>query len=104
MVGIDRDRPLDAAVGAETIVLAAPVDANIRILAEHGHRFSASVITDVGSTKRTTMAAARAAGLTNFVAGHPMAGGATSGPGEARADLFDGKVWFLLPGEAVRAR
>jgi prephenate dehydrogenase len=26
-----------------------------------------------------------------------MAGAASSGPGEARADLFDGKPWFLIP-------
>ena len=94
---IDRGEPLDAAVGAETIVLAAPVDANISILTTHGHRFTASVITDAGSSKSATIAAARAQGLSNFVGGHPMAGAASSGPGEARADLFDRKTWFLFP-------
>ena len=94
---IDRDQPLDSASGAETIVLAAPVDVNIRFLTEHGRRFAASVITDVGSSKRATIAAARAQGLTNFVGGHPMAGAASSGPAESRGDLFDDKPWFLFP-------
>lgn len=94
---VDRGQPFDAAVDAETIVLAAPVDINIGILRTHGHRFAASVVTDVGSTKSATIAAARALGFSNFVAGHPMAGAASSGPGEARADLFDAKTWFLFP-------
>ena len=32
--------------------------------------------------------------------GHPIAGGTSTGPGEARADLFDGRTWFLLSGSA----
>ena len=94
---IDRDQPLDAAVDADTIVLAAPVDANISIITTHGRRFASSVVTDAGSSKRATITAARAQGLSNFVGGHPMAGAASSGPGEARADLFDGNPWFLFP-------
>ena len=29
-----------------------------------------------------------------------MAGGSTAGPGEARADLFDGRPWFIVSGGA----
>jgi prephenate dehydrogenase len=94
---VDRDQPLDPVTGAETIVLAAPVDVNIRILTEHGRRFATSVITDCGSSKHATIVAARAVGLANFVGGHPMAGAASSGPGEARADMFDDRPWFLFP-------
>jgi prephenate dehydrogenase len=97
ITAIDRDQPLDPAIGAETIVLAAPVEANIRIITERGRRFATSVITDVGSSKRATIAAARAQGLSNFIGGHPMAGAASSGPAEARADLFDSNPWFLFP-------
>jgi prephenate dehydrogenase len=43
------------------------------------------------------VAAARAAGLSRFVGGHPMAGGATSGPSGAKEDLFDGRSWFIVP-------
>jgi prephenate dehydrogenase len=97
ITGIDRRQATEAAEGAETIVLAAPVDANIEILTTHGRRFASSVITDVGSSKRATIAAARAQGLSNFVGGHPMAGAASSGPADARADMFDGRPWFLFP-------
>jgi prephenate dehydrogenase len=97
VTAVDRGQPIDAAIGAETIVLAAPVDANIAILTEHGRRLGRSVITDVGSTKRATIAAARAAALSTFVGGHPMSGTAASGAGESRADIFDGQPWFLVP-------
>jgi prephenate dehydrogenase len=34
-----------------------------------------------------------------FVGGHPIAGAETSGVEHARADLFDGAVWYLTPHE-----
>jgi prephenate dehydrogenase len=58
------------------------------------------VVLDTGSTKRTIVAAAHAAGLSRFVGGHPMAGAATSGPAGASAGLFDGRPWFLVRGSA----
>jgi prephenate dehydrogenase len=39
------------------------------------------------------MLAAAKAALPHFVGGHPLAGGTSAA--EARADLFDGKPWFL---------
>ena len=38
-----------------------------------------------------------------FVAGHPVAGGTSGGPGRASADLFDGAVWFLTPSPTAEA-
>jgi prephenate dehydrogenase len=85
-------------------VLAAPVDAIIDLLP----RLAAVVkpdalVVDTGSTKRTIMIAAAMSGLRHFVGGHPMAGGATSGPGAARADLFDASTWFLTNPDAPAA-
>jgi prephenate dehydrogenase len=97
LIEIDRGDPLDTVASAEIVLLAAPVDAIIDILRHHGQHFGQAVITDTGSTKRSIVAAARAAGLTNFVGGHPMAGAASSGPADARADMFDDKPWFLVP-------
>ena len=51
-------------------------------------------MTDVGSTKR---ALAAALDDHRLVPGHPLAGGASGGPGRATADLFDGATWFLTP-------
>ncbi|HLM09985.1 MAG TPA: prephenate dehydrogenase/arogenate dehydrogenase family protein [Thermoleophilaceae bacterium] len=52
------------------------------------------VVSDVGSTKE---ALARELDDPRFVGGHPIAGAETSGVESARADLFDGAVWYLTP-------
>lgn len=87
----------------DLIVLGVPVPVMPELMeriARHGTR---AVVTDVGSTKRGVMRAAEAAGLTTFIGGHPMAGGERPGAGEARADLFAGKPWLLVPGSAGTA-
>lgn len=56
------------------------------------------LVTDVGSTKRVIVDAARVRpGSLAFIGGHPMAGAAQGGLDHARADLFDGKPWLLTP-------
>ena len=54
------------------------------------------VVTDVGSTKRTVVAAADDP---RFVGGHPLAGAETAGVRHARPDLFEGATWYLTPTE-----
>ncbi|MDQ4048701.1 MAG: prephenate dehydrogenase/arogenate dehydrogenase family protein [Actinomycetota bacterium] len=54
------------------------------------------VVTDVGSIKRGIL---EAAPDPRFVGGHPVAGAETAGVEHARADLFDGAVWYLTPSE-----
>jgi prephenate dehydrogenase len=82
------------------VVLATPVDAILDIIPRLCALTPNARITDTGSTKRAIMAAAREAGLKNFVGGHPMAGSEHHGPDAARADLFDARPWFLI-GEAA---
>jgi prephenate dehydrogenase len=65
-------------------------------LAAHPDR----LVTDIGSLKRDPAATAALAGLREFVGGHPMAGGTRAGPGDARADLFDRRPWYVVPGTA----
>jgi prephenate dehydrogenase len=104
VVTIDRGDNLGAAAGAEIVVLATPVDTILDLLRESAHHFGgAALVMDTGSTKRAVVAAARSAGLSHFVGGHPMAGGTTPGPAGARADLFDGRPWFLVPDGATPA-
>ncbi len=52
------------------------------------------VVTDVGSTKQELLA-----GIDDhrFVGGHPIAGAETAGVEHARADLFQGALWYLTP-------
>lgn len=88
---------LGLAAGAELIVLAAPVRANIGVLSQLAAFVPGdALVTDVGSTKREIVAAARAlpARLT-FVGGHPLAGAAVGGIDAARPDLFGGRPWIL---------
>lgn len=98
---IDRGDDLTPIRSADAVVLAAPVDAIVTMLPQVARLASgARFVTDTGSTKRIVVAAAAEAGFTRFVAGHPMAGGTTTGPGAARADLFDRRPWFLVSGVA----
>lgn len=52
------------------------------------------VVTDVGSTKLGLLAAIDDE---RFVGGHPIAGAETAGVEHARADMFQGAVWYLTP-------
>lgn len=56
---------------------------------------SAGVVSDVAGVKAPVVARCDAP---RFVGGHPFAGSERSGPGAARADLFDGAAWVLTPG------
>lgn len=101
---VDQGDPLETIGDSLVVVLAMPVNVIIQTLPRLGalmHR--QALVIDTGSTKRAVMAAAAAAGLSQFVGGHPMAGGTTTGPSDARADLFDGRAWFLANPDAPEA-
>jgi prephenate dehydrogenase len=99
VIALDRGDDLTPLGSADAVVLAAPVDAIVEILPRLAALApGAAFITDTGSTKRAIISAA--AGVRRFVPGHPMAGGTSAGPAAARADLFDERPWFLLPGHA----
>jgi prephenate dehydrogenase len=78
----------------DLVVLATPIPAILATLSSSALSRD-TVVTDVGSTKRQIVAAARAAGLTTFVGGHPMAGRERGGFAHASADLFDNRPWLL---------
>jgi prephenate dehydrogenase len=85
----------DAVQGADVVFVAVPVGALPEVV---GEVLAAAprdcVITDVGSTKRAVVGALED---TRFVGGHPLAGAESTGVEHARADLFDGAVWYLTP-------
>ena len=103
MTRLARGDAMGRAVGADVVVLATPVDVIVDIVKHEAARFGASLILDTGSTKREIVQAARQAAIYNFVGGHPMAGTASSGPGDARAELFDGQPWFLVHSDPASA-
>jgi prephenate dehydrogenase len=86
---------VEAVDGADVAFVAAPVgalpDAVRGVLAAAG---ADCVVTDVGSTKRSVVAAVDDP---RFIGGHPLAGAETAGVEHARADLFDGATWYLTP-------
>lgn len=95
----------DAVVAADLVVLAVPVGAMQALLAQLAPVVPAhAVITDVGSTKRSVIEAARtglAAGSSfsfrRFVPAHPIAGGEKPGVEHASAGLFRDRLCVLTP-------
>src|SRR3954447_388311 len=77
---------------ADLVILAAPVKQNIELLRELDDNVTQpAVVTDVGSTKRAIVEAARSLPPKfAFVGGHPLGGAAHGGLENARPDLFTG--------------
>jgi prephenate dehydrogenase len=85
-----------AVAEADAVFVAAPVsDLDDLVGAALAAASQDCVVTDVGSTKRAVVAAHDDP---RFVGGHPLAGAETAGVANARADLFEGAVWYLTPG------
>ncbi|XAL99365.1 prephenate dehydrogenase [Phycisphaeraceae bacterium D3-23] len=79
---------------ASLVLIAVPLSgfrAVFQQIAAHGQ--PGLIITDVGSTKASVIADARAhlSDLTRVIGAHPMAGAETQGPAGARPDLFMGR-------------
>lgn len=102
---IARAVDIEAAVAeADLLVLAAPPDANLRLLRRVARLAPPGLaITDVTSVKVPIVTEARRLRLRGFVGGHPMAGRERSGFGAASAALFRGRPWILVPGRDARA-
>ncbi len=104
---IDRAADWAEAGQADCILLALPVgetEAMLKNLAPHLK--AGAIVTDAGSTKANVVEAARATlggRFGDFVPGHPIAGSEQSGPGAARADLYQGKRVVLTPQADTRA-
>jgi prephenate dehydrogenase len=73
----------------DVVLLATPVDVAVDVLRGRGGE---DVITSTCSVMRPLRAIASSA---RFVAGHPLAGSHRRTLAAARADLFEGKPWFL---------
>ena len=96
--------PETAARSAELVLLAAPLLANLDLVDRLGPRLAETdaTLSDVSSTQSVIAArAARIPGL-HFVGGHPMSGRERRGYGAARADLFEGRPWAVLPSPSAR--
>ena len=99
-----------ADVPPELVVAAAPPDVAADVVIDALRRWPDAVVTDVASVKESVLARVLACGAdaSRYVGSHPMAGRERSGAAAARADLFDGRAWVVVPhpasrGDAVRA-
>lgn len=84
---------------ADLVILAAPVQQNIALLAALDENVrTPAIVTDTSSTKRAVIdAARRLPPRFTFVGGHPLGGGAKGGLEQARADLFARRPWLFTP-------
>jgi len=84
---------------ADLVILAAPVEQNIARLADLDTFVrTPALVTDVGSTKRTTVEAARQLpSRFTFIGGHPLGGAPRGGIEHARPDLFVDRPWIFTP-------
>ncbi|MFD7237410.1 prephenate dehydrogenase [Streptomyces syringium] len=89
------DGPVDLAV------LAVPPAHIGTVLARAQAARTARAYTDVASVKARPHREIQAVGAdpSDYIGGHPLAGGERSGPLAARADLFEGRLWVLTPSE-----
>jgi prephenate dehydrogenase len=85
----------EAVEGVDVAFVAAPVGVLPEVVADVLAAAGPDcVVTDVGSTKRSVVAAVDDP---RFIGGHPLAGAETAGVEHARGDLFDGATWYLTP-------
>lgn len=97
----DAETDLALAIAeADAIFLSVPVGAASELLermAPHVH--SDALVSDLGSVKTEIVATGHRLFGSRFVGGHPMAGSEQSGVRAARADLFDGAPWAIVPSQ-----
>jgi prephenate dehydrogenase len=95
-----ENRLFSAVEDADIVVLATPVMAmkDVMELLARGLPEDC-IVTDVGSSKGVVLrwADEYLPDHVSFIGGHPMAGKETPGPDAAEADLFDGKVYCVVP-------
>lgn len=98
-VRMGAGRPITAADQPDLVVVAVPPRASGSVMAAATLRYPLATVTDVASVKTVVLDDARMGDgdLARIVGGHPMAGRESSGPGGARADLLDDKLWVITP-------
>lgn len=94
--------PEPAAEQVDLAVVAVSPSTTAEVVAGLVAGNSAATVVDTAGVKGGVVreVAATVGPAPHFVGTHPMAGRERSGPGSARADLFEGRPWVLTPGTA----
>ncbi|MBC8139793.1 MAG: prephenate dehydrogenase/arogenate dehydrogenase family protein [Fibrella sp.] len=83
---------------ADLVILAVPVEVILELLPRLAPLLKPhTVVMDVGSVKKAVVRAGKNASPLAFIGSHPMAGGERGGVQNARADLFEGATWAVVP-------
>ena len=96
----------EAVRDADMVLLAVPMTTYDELFKTMADVLPAhTIVTDAGSTKQSAIAAAgrHLPNLGRFVAAHPIAGTEHSGAGAAFAELFEGHLCILTPGDHTDA-
>jgi prephenate dehydrogenase len=93
---VDDVVPIAELAAVELVVVAVPVRQMAAVCAALP---PGPIVTDVGSTKVSVVAAGEAAHGARFVGGHPLSGTERAGPDAADPDLFTGRRVLLTPTE-----
>ncbi|MEP2784053.1 MAG: prephenate/arogenate dehydrogenase family protein [Pseudoruegeria sp.] len=94
------DTAVDAAQGADLVVLCVPVGAMSAVAKEIApHLKPGATISDVGSVKRAVIDAVgpHLPNTVHFVPAHPLAGTEHSGPTSGFAELYDNRFCLIVP-------
>lgn len=86
-------------IDPQLVIVAAPPDVCVQIIAAALAEFPNAIVTDVASVKTRILNGLQEQGvdLSRYLGSHPMAGRERSGAAFARADLFAGRPWVLCP-------
>ncbi|MEJ5867956.1 prephenate dehydrogenase [Pseudokineococcus sp. 5B2Z-1] len=107
---VGAGRPAGPAEEPSVVLVAAPPDVTAEVVAARLRAHPRAVVTDVASVKGAVLDGVAAAlardgadpsAVRRYVGGHPMAGRERSGATSARADLFTGRPWVLVPPEGA---
>jgi prephenate dehydrogenase len=97
----DATDDLSKASHADLVVVAVPSHLTGPTVQRVLETCAQAIVTDTASVKGPVMAAVSGLeGRRRFVASHPMAGKASSGPADAEADLFAGQPVLVCQGDA----
>lgn len=100
VVSAAYENPAEAVKGADLVILAAPIGANIAIMQQVAPALEVDcILTDVGSVKQSVIndVAPLVPHGVHFIPGHPIAGGEKSGPEVGDAAIFKNRWCLLTP-------
>lgn len=97
--------PTTGSRSPELVLVAAPPDVAASLVDRALRRWPDALVADVASVKTTVLEGlrllAREEDLPRYIGGHPMAGREVSGVIAARADLFQGRPFVVVPHEST---